>query len=502
MNKTSNKREDKIFISICILGLFSFVFLFFTVIHPLVVFDGDDWCYLSQFRKPIPIWGYWNPGRVLPETFLPLLGYISAYVVNPFIGNYLLSITTVFSLSIAIFCVILYVLFSKFLVTAMGIEIKKSYSIALVWICFYFLLFKSQNANNIYVLFATNLICYYYYVVPSLLNSSLVLYFMLHQNDNHFFDDFSYIHKGILLIVIYFAVFSNVFNSIIVAIYCGVYLFVDFVKQGKLNKSAMLASMHKDSIQWITLLMWVIQIVFEMTGGRAAAIGKSVSYLHLPLYETGVSFYHLLKLVNSQCAIFCVLCIVLALVLALRHKQEVSCRYHIDTMIHLVLSGILISIFLLLVCAKANVAYAGWIQCMYGIFFYFLLCAFISLTFIINRFKTLEMLIPFILIFSIVVATSSDKPYRDANMLNLNPVKAYAVSNYLIDQIKTADMNGDTELNLIVPKGDNVDNWPFPNYMGRNISRTLYTHGQTSKMMKINIIADPSLNELLYNKIL
>lgn len=51
------------------------------------------------------------------------------------------------------------------------------------------------------------------------------------------------------------------------------------------------------------------------------------------------------------------------------------------------------------------------------------------------------------------------------------------------------------EMVLIVPKGDNRDNWPHPKYMGGNISRTLYAHGVISQDMKITIKPDENINK-------
>lgn len=50
--------------------LFIFVLIYFTQISPLVPFDGDDWRYIGGIRPPFPLWGVWNPTRVLPETLM------------------------------------------------------------------------------------------------------------------------------------------------------------------------------------------------------------------------------------------------------------------------------------------------------------------------------------------------------------------------------------------------------------------------------------------------
>ena len=48
---------------------------------------------------------------------------------------------------------------------------------------------------------------------------------------------------------------------------------------------------------------------------------------------------------------------------------------------------------------------------------------------------------------------------------------------------------------LVVPKGDDRDNWPHPMYMGGNISRTLYRHGIITQPLKITIKPDTKMNE-------
>ena len=79
-------------------------------------------------------------------------------------------------------------------------------------------------------------------------------------------------------------------------------------------------------------------------------------------------------------------------------------------------------------------------------------------------------------------------------MRNIAPYKCVNVDNDLINQIVTADKNGKTEMQLVVPKGDNRDNWPHPKYMGGNISRTLYSHGIISKNIKITVKPDENMN--------
>lgn len=77
------------------LGIFAGLLFFFCRCCPLILYDADDWIYIAYKRIPLPIWGGWNPSRVFPETFMPLAGRISAKLVFPLIGDYVLAVMLV-----------------------------------------------------------------------------------------------------------------------------------------------------------------------------------------------------------------------------------------------------------------------------------------------------------------------------------------------------------------------------------------------------------------------
>ena len=64
--------------------IFLSMLLFFLRIHPLIIYDADDWLYASYFRLPIPIWNDWNPSRVFPEIFMPLCSTLAVYLIYAF----------------------------------------------------------------------------------------------------------------------------------------------------------------------------------------------------------------------------------------------------------------------------------------------------------------------------------------------------------------------------------------------------------------------------------
>ena len=92
---TTTERKHKIAEAAFWIAAFVFLCVFFSVVHPLQVWDGDDWLYISWRRNAYPIWKAWNPSRILPETFMSMVAGVGVYAVYPFTKDYLQSITII-----------------------------------------------------------------------------------------------------------------------------------------------------------------------------------------------------------------------------------------------------------------------------------------------------------------------------------------------------------------------------------------------------------------------
>lgn len=108
MLKFLQKNIQKLLLILLFIGLF----IFYSRLVPIVPFDTDDWCYMGYYRLPIPIWGDWNPSRVLPEVMMPYVSIFAARVIYPLTGDYIGSITWMYAFVvtafISILCVQLY----------------------------------------------------------------------------------------------------------------------------------------------------------------------------------------------------------------------------------------------------------------------------------------------------------------------------------------------------------------------------------------------------------
>ena len=82
-------------------AVFLCMVLFYTKIHPLYIYDTDDWTYIAQTRIPLPGGSNWNPTRILPETLMPLTASLGAWLIMPFTHDYIGSMCTAFAIVIA-----------------------------------------------------------------------------------------------------------------------------------------------------------------------------------------------------------------------------------------------------------------------------------------------------------------------------------------------------------------------------------------------------------------
>lgn len=70
-----------------------FLFLvFFLLIHPLYIFDTDDWINIGRERPLYPSHYYFNPIKVLPEILYPLISVSSVRILYPLTGDFVGSI--------------------------------------------------------------------------------------------------------------------------------------------------------------------------------------------------------------------------------------------------------------------------------------------------------------------------------------------------------------------------------------------------------------------------
>ncbi|WP_312686074.1 hypothetical protein [Kosakonia sp.] len=126
---------------------------------------------------------------------------------------------------------------------------------------------------------------------------------------------------------------------------------------------------------------------------------------------------------------------------------------------------------------------------------YLIVAASIAFGYLLNVYKGLQYIVPVILLCLLNKTTDQDKSLRESHNGNLPYATAKDVSQFMIDQVISADKAGRKSMTLIVPKGDDIDNWPFPLTRGKEIAETLKSNGVIKNDIDITVQADRAVNE-------
>jgi len=484
------------------IGLFLGIFIFFYFVHPLFLFDGDDWYYIYNYRKPIPIWGGWNPTRIFPEVFMPLVGYISAYFIYPFLHDYILSVALLCSVLMASLVTILYISIKQLFVEAFNASENIACALGIFIILLHFALFKTRDSDSTFLLIANDVACYFFFVIPGLINGIVSVWFLNHKK-NRFFYDSQPLKKGCIVVMLYFTIFSNLYDSIILASVSFSCLFISILREQVISKKSILFIFKREYLQVIILIIWGISGIFEMNGGRAGEIGKNI----LRFQDTWNNFIALIKQIDHTIGAVTLFVIILS-VIACFYKNHRSIyeedKLFIRTFCILTLSLFVTVFFILIVSAKSIPEYGGSAGCMYAAFYIFFLIVAVAFSYLIREFKIFVVMFPLMIFFTLIISTNSLKPFAESNQINIPHQICFRISQDFIRQVVAADKDGNNELLLRVPKGpkDAPDNWPHPiSCLGYRISHALFAHGIISKPILVKIVVDEKLNKLYYTQI-
>lgn len=464
---------------------------FFLVSHPTVIISGDDWGNLTATRSFYPQWGITNPIKVMPELGYPLFAKLSTALIMPLGFGFLESFSIITAIFITILLsLFLYQLFQLFNVTLSSGFIRSSIFVVFFYALIFFIFLRDGNHENLYMLWEVNITCFYHYIAPALINSALSIFVIRNHRS---LDVNSLKTKGLLrsssiFFVSYIAVFSSLFANIILAVACGVCLLSSFI-----NNSLSLTSTIKGNILQIFILVtWVVSVIFEANGGRAAILGSG----SLDIRGSLSVFNYLTDQVQPVFIYTAIALISIGFITSIRSLIINKNRDKGFIFFIVFISGMLTFIALILLCARAGSYYAARPVVMWGVFLYSALSSFISIDIISqDRNKLINTLLAFITLILVYKGLTSDSTLKQSINLNLSYAQAKAVSQNIIDNVVSTDMKNETNMILYVPKGDNHDNWPFPIYEGPFIARALKDYGIIKNEIYIEVKPDPSLNK-------
>lgn len=489
-------KKEKYLEVLWLFAVFAFFYVWFSRIHPLVVYDADDWTYLAYVRKATPIWGEWNPAKVFPEVLFPFFSTIILHTVVPLAEDYITGFTIGHALIVSGFLTAYTWCMVSMLRRSFSLSRITGILVGILFLIFHFLVFRTEDFGNSYLFLCEDLNCYYNYLLPALLNSCLLLKMMNRDGLKTFLTKAHPAYIGVFYVVIYFAVFSNLVTSGILAAYAGSQLLLELLK---VCKRFRLKDYVKENAIWLVILvMWFVSAVFELSGGRASTSAPSVSLqsIHMVAYR--------LKEVLLSCSPVFWICVFTITILAVmqfllaKHRGEDETRV-LQQLITVSVAGLALLVYMILLCAMIWSGNIYRSEYQFPLFFYGFLLVFLGLGYLLKKQPRIMLVLPLVLVFLASDINTSGKTFQDSLVSEYDPSICAQISRDIISQYLEADAAGLESTTLYVPMHVydpvNEDNWPHSAFLLNRIGTTLYEQGIISRPIHVTVEADPEVNE-------
>lgn len=487
-------------LSICyFIAIFILLFVYFRFVNSTMVFDADDWIYIANYREAYPSIYEWNPTRILPEVVMPIIGSFAAFILTPLTGNYIDSINTAFVASIAFMITIYLVTIAWALVKSYRLSHHSALACSFLFLVMHFWAFKSSDKGNLYLFSAGDLTCYFYYTLPTILNGILVLVF---ECDPQLWNNANTVKKGYILLLLYLAIFSNMFSSIVLATYCGLVLLFCVIGKGvsQRNWKVLWNSLIENRIFGGILLGWCSSLLFEVKGARAKSVGIEGKVAGIK--QAILNFLEILKKTNPLflCFFIGTLLLIAGHILYQRHQKVQVKNVHVQKILCFLFAALIVTVYQILLCGVTSLT--GYIKrgdVLISIYFYIFTAALFSMGYLIQNYPKYQLIIPLLILVALCNCNSHTHTYQELWYGGCNQETASRISKDIYSQVVQASHQNIHAIEIHVPDfrhEGNENNWPITTTnMGNGLAETLYKHRQISHLMEITIIPDAMLNE-------
>ena len=468
-----NKWINVLFAFVVLLGMM----LFFVLLHPIPIMDEDDVIYTVLIRKPIPIPGSWNPSRVLPEVLATLCGQTAALLTRFGFGTFIHCQVFVTGTLLSLFITAYVCSFRSLLIHRIHLGEPAAIFLAILFLELHFLVYRVAPTGNLHMFHTYDECCVFFYTIPALLCSTIVMRFLAQKTDNPL--------KGkglgkqtIWITVLYFAVFSNLYGSIILAAYAGIRLLCNFITERK--KAGRELFWKQNGVLGGVLLLWILAAVLESTGGRASGMNTlsnhKASFPEL-ISNTAGLFFRTVWNTGMMFKLIFFASLLLFIVLAMRSRQFAETRDSIGLLLYTCGLTIICSVFLILLSAIVNPEYLNRPEAIFVTMFTLILMIGICTAFLFKRLPKLSVFLPVFLLLVFSVSCSWERTYADSNPVNINGHAAVALENEIYESIIRAAEEGRGDVGVPVPKYNESGNWPHDGNIGAPIAQMFLKYG-------------------------
>ena len=483
--------------------IFLFFLIYFLKVTPLVPFDGDDWTYLGQMRfLPLPLWGNWNPTRVLPEVLSPLSGYFAAFLIYPLTHHYVFALSLSRAIIVSLCLTLFFGMFYKFLKNRLHINNKRALASELVFLLSFFLICKHLNHSSYTGFWTRDYACTFFYLVPGLLNGGLMFYLLQFRDAVQDLRHKGTVEKAIFVTALYFAIFSSSQFNIILAIVAFWQLLLSVINSDD-NRSLM-EIIRKNYLFIGIIIGWFITIIFDLNGGRSADLSKNTGLVQL-VRQSVPKLKGFAAILNHSYLAFCFILAIVVWFLLFKKRQQIDSSY--VELFSLFWVGVFVSFaYLYVAYLKAGVGYFLRVDAMWPVLFYLNLIFTFSVTFVLNNFTASRSVGPLFFVLLVIIAFNYNYQPLQVNDNNVDAKTMYRIDNYIIRQIVKADRSGKSSVRVYVPQnGDSKSkaggaNWPQSYNMAFGIANSLYVHHITPRRLNVTFVPSKKVSQKFYKQ--
>jgi hypothetical protein len=505
MEATRQSKSTALF-KVCVFSvIFLGLFLFFCKVHPIYIYDADDWEFVSCARRVIPRMSYWNPSRIFPESMMPLVCETGVRVLRLFKVEYIDSL--MYSIGIAL-CVmiIIYLYFFDQMIDKV-LEIRTHGLLMVFFLLCHFWPYNVSKVGNYHMFYAGTAACTFFYTIPSLMSAAVVFRIIT----NRFPTSFTKLKNDgagawIWTLVLYWTIFSNMYVNIICIAFIGIMCLWNWCESGMYKKlnlrnwNCWKQYLQDNSIYYAVIVVWLLSLLFEAHGGRARNISDNVAPVSI-VSSVQVLFRALISL-NKFFILGYILMIGMAVItMAIRIGRKswnAMDKKFLLLMIKLYSAMFVVMLYLVLLATKTGAGYLANNKALYGVMLYIVLQMTVSFGYVVKQWDIYKMVIPvaiYILLFETVFHSMSfQENYRSASDQSTEVVKA--LDRNIVNQMIQADQAGLSETTVYLPYHGS-QGWPMPAvpYLEERIARTMYSHGITTRRIEVHLEVDEAIDE-------
>ncbi len=450
--------------------------VFFIMFHPIPIMDEDDVIYSVLIRKAIPIPGGWNPSRLMPEVLASFCGNAAAILTRFGFGHFIHCQVAVAGTLLSLFITAYVCAFRRLLCRKLGLGGFMSCCLAVLFLELHFLVYVVAPEGNLHMFHSYNECCMFFYTIPALFCGALMLYLMAEETENPLAGK-GLVRQSIWVTAVYFAVFSNLYGSILLSVYAGLRLLGNFVKS---RKQLGRKQFWKQNAFWAALLaLWLLALLLDGTGGRAANVSTLNNRKGTLLSLLGASaglFFRTVRNTNLLFRLIALAAVILFFILLLRWRGTAA-----GSSVRLILStvcvGALCTMFIILLSAVVSPEYTGRPEVIFASMGVLILLMVLCIAAFLQQLPHMAVLLPIALLFVFSMTCTRYRTFADTNSVNIHGQAAVELEDEIYQSIITAAEEGRWDVGVRVPKYNEESNWPHDGNIGAPIAELFLKYG-------------------------